>query len=245
MHRTNPSAAAILLVCCCASAISAQQSPPAIEPTPKPPMGHVRVWHFAPSFKPKVSISLEGPGKAILARAMTPGQLMSYREVSPGNFKVAVRAATNDLMINDKDPEIIPAVSVAVADKTFQTLILQEGGKTPKILLVNDNTNGTGIPPGGKRLRIFNFATGQDASLKTVPGNEVIAANLTPGVSQHLFSNNPGALTLVMTNKLASGHNAEQHVELNFTSADSISVLVMFDPYGRLAMRSEEDGKIE
>lgn len=244
MHRTNRSIAAILILGFCASLILAQQAPPVNEPPSKrPPMGYVRVWHFASTLKPKVALSLEGPSKAILARAMTPGQNMNYREVSPGTYKVKIRAARADLDVNDKDPELIPAVALTVADKTFQTLILQDDGSAPKILAINDTTVGSGIPRGGKRLRIFHFAAGQDASLTVTPTNEVIAAHLTPGISQHLFSNNPGTLMLVMSNKLVNGHNAEQAVELNFASTDSISAIVMFDPYGRLAIRCEEDAR--
>jgi hypothetical protein len=183
------------------------------------------------------------PKPTILARALTLSDIMNYRAVPVGRYKLTVRAAASDFSVTEASLEILPAVDIIVGDKTFQTVILQDDGKTPKVFLVNDTTVGTGIPPGGKRLRIFDFAPGQDASLKTAPKNDIIAAHLTPGMSEHLFSGNPGILMLVMSNKLSNGHEAEQYVEANFTAVDSISALIMFDRYGRLAILAMEDGK--
>lgn len=235
MHRIKLGQILILGLCCSALA-EAQQTPP---------MGHVRVWHFAPSLKTQVSISLVGggPKPTILARALVLSDIMNYRDVPVGRYKLTVRAAEKDFGVNNATPEILPAVEITVSDKTFQTVILQDNARAPKIFLVNDTTMGSGIPRGGKRLRIFNFAPGQDASIRTAPKNDVIAAHLPAGMSEHLFPDNPGALMLVMSNKLANGHEAEQTVQANFTTADSISALVMLDRYGRLTFQALEDGK--
>jgi hypothetical protein len=168
---------------------------------------------------------------------------MNYRDVAVGRYRLTVRAAAADFSVTDASPEILPTADIIVDDNTFQTVILQDDNKAPKIYLVNDTTIGTGIPRGAKRLRIFNFAPGQDASLKTSPKNDIIAAHLAPGMSEHRFSDNPGSLMLTMSNKLMNGHEAEQSVEANFTGVDSISALVMFDRYGRLTFQAIEDAK--
>jgi hypothetical protein len=48
-----------------------------------------------------------------------------------------------------------------------------------------------------------------------------------------------------MSNKLRNGHEAEQSVEINFSSVDSISALIMLDPYGRLSLRAFDDAKAD
>jgi hypothetical protein len=212
----------------------------------KPPAGYVRVWHFAPSIKTKISVSLAGPGSpAILGRAMVPSNLLNYREVPPGQYKLSVRTSADDLSVSEKNPEVLPPVSITVLDKSFQTIILQDDAGRPKILVANDSVIGTNVPKGAKRLRIFDFASGFDAALKSSPSNEVISAHVPAGFSEHIFPGNPGAMMLVMSNKLRNGHEAEQPVETNFNSVDSISALIMLDPYGRLSLRVFDDAKAD
>ena len=228
----------------CATLAQAQAAPPA---QTKPPAGHLRVWHFASNLKGQVSVSLVGgaPRPTILARALMLSDVMNYSEIPPGRYKLTVRASEKDFNVTEASPELIPAVEIVVVDKTFQTVILQNDANTTKVFLVNDSPTGAGIPRGSKRLRIFNFAPGQDASLRTAPKNDIIAAPLNAGMSEHLFPNNPGSLTLVMSNKLKNGREAHQSVEANFTAVDSISALVMLDRYGRLTFQSVEDAKSE
>ena len=120
----------------------------------KPPAGYLRIWHFAPSLKAPVSVSLVGGGLShplILTRAFTPLNVMSYRDVPPGQYKLQVRAANKELGVSDADPEMLAPVTVTVGDGTFQTVLLQDQGSSAKIFLSNDATVGTGIPPGAKR----------------------------------------------------------------------------------------------
>ncbi len=208
-------------------------------------MGYVRVWHFAGSIKNKVSVSLSGSSPVILGRAIVPSDLLNYREVPPGQYRLSVRASANDLSVTDKDREVLPPVNIAVPDRGFQTVILEDSATGPKTVVINDSTVGTDVPRGGRRLRIFNFAAGQTVSLKTTPSGEVISSQVPPGFSEHFFPSNPGVLMLVMSNKLRNGHEAEQTVEANFRSVDSISALIMFDPYGRLTLRNVEDAKAD
>jgi hypothetical protein len=227
----------------CFVVVAAQQP---VSAQKNPPLGYIRIWHFAPSLKAQVSISLVGGGSSrpiILARRAALSDVMNYRDVPVGQYKLMVRAAASDLSVTDASPEVLPAVNITVGDKTFQTIILQDQGATAKIFLANDTISGAGIPRGGKRLRIFNFAAGQDATLKISPSNEVIAAPVAAGMSEHVFPNNPGTLMLVMSNKLKNGFEAEQYLEADFTSIDSISALIMFDRYGRLTVLVRPDGK--
>lgn len=235
-----------LILCVSWYAIAEAQQPASAQK--KPPLGYLRVWHFAPSLKTPISVSLAGGGYSgpiILARKVTPSDIMNYRDVPVGQYKLTVRAAASDLNVTEASPEVLPPVNIAVGDKSFQTIILQDQGAAAKIFLANDTTTGTGIPLGGKRLRIFNFAAGQDAALKTSPNNEVIEAHVVAGMSEHVFPTNPGSLMLMMSNKLSNGQEADQYVEANFAAVDSISALIMLDRYGRLTILAKEDGKTD
>ncbi|HEY4282169.1 MAG TPA: hypothetical protein VGM62_03825 [Chthoniobacterales bacterium] len=204
------------------------------------------MWQFASTLKNKVSVSLVGGGFSnplILGRAMSASDIIQYRAVPVGQYKLEIRAAAADMGVSNASPEVLPPVSVAVGAQTFQTILFQDVGSTPKIFLANDSIAGTGVPKGGKRLRIFNFAPNQDASLKTSPSNEVISAHVPPGMSEHVFPSNPGMSMLVMSNKLKNGFSAEQSIEIDFRSVDSISILISFDKYGRLALAAMEDAK--
>lgn len=150
-----------------------------------------------------------------------PSDILNYREVAPGQYKLSVRLSSDDLGVSEKNPEVLPPVNVVVPDKSFQTIILQDDAGRPKILVANDAVVGTDVPKGAKRLRIFDFASGFDAALKTSPSNEIISAHVPAGFSEHVFSSNPGSVLLVMSNKLRNGHEAEQSVEINFSSVDS------------------------
>jgi hypothetical protein len=203
------------------------------------------VWHFAASIQPRLAVSLTaGEGQqVILSRSLALGKLMSYREVPPGQYKLAVRSATVEQSVKPAGPELIPSVTVAVANRSFQTIFLQDQTNGPKTFVVNDGTVGTGIPRGGKRLRIFDFAPGQQASLKTA--NEVIAPTVVPGRAEHIFPNNPGVLTIFMSNKVANGHEAQQSMEFDFNRCDSISAVLTFDRYGRLIFEAAEDARVQ
>lgn len=207
-------------------------------------MGHIRIWHFASALKVPVSVSMAGGASqsVILARALTLSDMINYREVPVGQYKLAVRAAAKDLGAAEGSPELISPVQISVTQDSFQTIILQDQGTTVRVLLANDTESIT--PRGGRRLRIFNFAVGRDASLKISPSNQIIAARIPPGMSEHIFQDNPGSVMLVMSNRLPNGHEAEQPVEANFRSVDSISAVVMLDRYSRLTFVVLEDGKI-
>ncbi len=237
----------VVLVVGCSLLSKAQQNAEGAS-VQKPPLGHVRVWHFAPSIKTQVSISLTGggmPKPTILARALTLSDIMNYRDVPVGRYRVTVRAAAQDFSVTEASPEILQPVDIIVGDKTFQTLLLQDAGRTPKIFLVNDTITGANIPRGGKRLRIFNFAAGPVASLRTLPDNQIISEHVGLGSSEHIFPNNPGAMTVVMSNKLPNGHEAQQPMQLDFNRVDSISAVLMFDRYGRLTFQAIEDAKAD
>src|SRR3954469_23911837 len=89
---------ALSLIVLAASSANVPAQAPAEAQTRKPPMGYIRVWHFAPSMKRKVSVSLVGatPRPVILARALVPSDMLSYRELPPGQYKLSVRAAADD-----------------------------------------------------------------------------------------------------------------------------------------------------
>ena len=246
MLRTNWLLVALTYLNLVSFVLAQSPSPSPTPLPPHPPVGYMRVWDLASSLKQAVSISLAG-GKqpCILSRALKSGQLTSYRELPVGTFKINVRTASKDLSISESEPTLIPPAAVAVADRSFQTLVLQDDVKAPKVFLINDSTIGTGLASGSKRLRIFNFAPGQSVSLKTMPRGELIAERLATGMSQHIFSASPGSVTLVMSNRLPNGHDAEQNIELNFASADSISAVIMIDPYSRLTLAAFEDATIE
>ena len=211
------------------------------------PTGYIRVWHFAPNLKTPVSVSLSGGGSPkplILARALMRSDIMNYREVPVGQLKLSVRQGASDFSVSDANPEVLLPVTITVEDNSYQTIILQDEGRSTKLLVSKDNT-GTDVPHGGKRLRIFNFAPGRDASLRIVPKNEVISAHVPTGLSQHIFPSNPGSLTLIMSNKLPNGYEAEQNIDADFSRADSISALLLIDKYGRLELQARQDAKTD
>jgi hypothetical protein len=209
-------------------------------------MGYIRVWHFAASIKTPIAVSLvvgNGP-PLILGRSMVAGRLASYRDVPPGRYKSAIRASAADQGANISAPELLPPAVIDVADRTFQTILIQDGGG-PKVSVLNDGTIGGSLPKGGKRMRIFNFAPGQAVSLKVLPSEEIISSSVPAGASQHIFPSNPGKLTTVMSNKLRNGHEAQQYLELDFSRCDSISIVIMLDRYDRLTFEAAEDTKID
>ncbi len=212
-------------------------------PAAKRPTGYVRVWNFMSSIKGEVAVSLVGGEPVILSRSLAAGRLAGYREVPPGQYRISIHAAAVDPRAKPSGQELLPSSVVTVTNGSFQTIILQDQVGPNKVSVANDRTTGAGIPPGGKRLRIFDFAPGQQVSLKT--SNEVLAANISLGSSQHIFSTNPGLLNIVMSNKLPNGHEAEQPMDFDFNRCDSISAILMFDRYGRLTLEVAEDAKAE
>jgi hypothetical protein len=211
----------------------------------KAPAGYIRIWHFAPSLKIPLSVSLVGSGApqpVVLARALQLSDMINYREVPVGQYKLSVRATTKDVAVSETSPEVVSPVQISVAQNSFQTIILQDQGLIPRVLLASDKEPKS--PVGTKKLRIFNFAPGYDASLKISPSNEIIAAHIATGMSEHVFRDNPRSVTVVLSNKLKNGHEAEQPVEANFASVDSISAVVMLDRYGRLTFVALEDGRV-
>jgi hypothetical protein len=177
----------------------------------------------------------------ILSRSLGVGRLASYREVPPGQYKISIRAAAADLKADPSGPEILPTFELNVVNKSFQTVILQDQVPGNKVWVSDDGTSGAGIPQGGKRLRIYDFAPGQQASLKIA--DQVLAANIGLGSSQHIFPTNPGTVQIVMVSKLANGHEAQQPMEFDFNRCDSISAVLMFDRYGRLTFQTAQDAK--
>ena len=165
----------------------------------------------------------------IIARSLEIGRLASYRDVRPGSYQLSVYVASADQNMKPSGPELTPRIQITVADHTFQTIVLQDLASGPKAVVFNDGTVGAGVPPGGKRLRMFNFAANQDASLKSLPNKEPIFPRVSPGSSQYMFSKNPGAMTVIMSNKLPNGHEAQQTAQLDFNRTDSITAVLMFD----------------
>jgi hypothetical protein len=193
------------------------------------------------SIKGEVAVSLSGGQPVILSRSLRVGQLASYREVPPGQYKISIRTAATDLNADPTGQEILPSFAINVVNKSFQTIILQDQVPGNRVWVSDDGMTGAGIPQGGKRLRIYDFAPGQQASLKIA--DQVLAANIGLGSSQHLFPTNPGVIQIVMVNKLANGHEAQQPMEFDFNRCDSISAVLMFDRYGRLTFETAQDAR--
>jgi len=232
----------------CGAICTAVGDAPKMRAAQKPPAGYLRIWHFAPSLRTPISLSLTGAGASassplILMRTIIPSNVTNYREVPPGQYQLHVRAASKDLNITEADPEVLPPVTISVGNGTFQTIVLQDQGNSAKLLLSTDTTAGTGLPIGAKRLRIFNFAPGQMISLKTIPQNEIVSSSVPSGVSEHIFASDPGTTNLVMTTKLRNGQDSEQNAEISFKAVDSMSALIIYDRYGRLSLIVQNDAK--
>jgi hypothetical protein len=254
MHRIN-----LVLAGVCSAALlfcARLHGQPPAENSPTPPnnvpekreaAGYLRVWNFANSLRPPIAVSLVGGpiSPVILSRTTQLSYLASYRSVAPGRYKLDVRPGQTDQKAGGAPvatgKELMPPVAIEVADRTFQTIIFQDQAGKPQVAILNDSTSG--IPKGGKRLRVLGFTVAQNASLRA--NNQVIAEHILGGLTQQVFPAKPGSMTLTLSNKLANGHEAQQSSELDFNRVDSITAVVMLDRYGRLTLITVEDGRAD
>ncbi len=225
---------------------------PAVPSAPaaqREPAGYLRVWHFASSFKEPVELAVTGAGAAnlTLAYAASAGDLGSYRQLAPGRYRFAVRAVNPEALkpgsrvpAPNRSPELLPPVTVQVADGSFQTILLFDDQPTPKITVTDDSVAASN---GGKRLRVFNFSTAEGLLLKVLNTNEILWPQMPRGMSERVLPKETKAINLALVTKLPNGREARQITEADFSSAPAVSIAITGEHDGPPRMQSFADAQ--
>ena len=205
---------------------------------------YIRLWNFSNVIKTPIFVSLVGSSgpPQVLTRSMSTGRMGNYHQIPPGPYRLSVKSSGTDLKVFPPTNDLIPTVASSATPSGFLTIILNEDQGVTKTIVVSDAL-GAGLSSTARRLRVFNFATGQNPMLKLLPDDFVLWTRVPAGLSEHVFNNNPGVKTIGMVSKLTGGREAQQLIEANFNVANAISIVVFFDRYGRLSFQGMEDAK--